>query len=271
MLPIYPTCTNTDILRIRVRIIRHLTYCYFDIVIYGKTINVDMTETLKEKIAGEITLSNEPGMTMRKWREDFGLSQHQLAEAMDVSHSVISDYESGRRKSPGSGIIKKMVDALIKLDKDVGSPTISKYLPESVLECIIAMGEFRSGVPMDRFIEEMGGTNLNPDRVPSRMVYGYTIVDSLKAILQLNSNDYMKIYGWSTERALIFTDVTFGRSPMIAIRAHPLSPAVVVYQRPGSIDDLAIKLARLESIPLVSTDLDVKDIVERLEKYREGI
>ena len=103
------------------------------------------------------------------------------------------------------------------------------------------------------------------------MVYGYTIVDSLKAILQLNSNDYMKIYGWSTERALIFTDVTFGRSPMIAIRAHPLSPAVVVYQRPGSIDDLAIKLARLESIPLVSTDLDVKDIVERLEKYREGI
>ena len=139
------------------------------------------------------------------------------------------------------------------------------------MECIIAMGEFRSGVPMDRFIEEMGGTNLNPDRVPSRMVYGYTIVDSLKAILQLNSNDYMKIYGWSTERALIFTDVTFGRSPMIAIRAHPLSPAVVVYQRPGSIDDLAIKLARLESIPLVSTDLDVKDIVERLEKYREGI
>jgi putative transcriptional regulator len=81
----------------------------------------------------------------------------------------------------------------------------------------------------------------------------------------------MKIYGWSTERALIFTDVTFGRSPMIAIRAHPLSPALVVYQRPGSVDDLAIKLARLESIPLVTTELDVEDIVKKLEKYREGI
>ena len=80
-----------------------------------------MTEELKEKIAGEITLSNDPGMTIRKWREEFGLSQHQLAEAMGVSHSVISDYESGRRRSPGSGIIKKLVDAFIRLDKEAGS------------------------------------------------------------------------------------------------------------------------------------------------------
>ena len=234
-------------------------------------INGDMTEELKEKIAGEITLSNEPGMTIRKWREEFQLSQHQLAEAMGVSHSVISDYESGRRKSPGSGVIKKLVDALIRLDREAGSPTISKYIPESILECIIAMGEFRSGVTIDKFIEEIGGVNLNPDRLPSRMVYGYTIVDSLKTILQLSSNDYMKIYGWSTERALIFTDVHFGRSPMIAIRAHPLTPALVVYHRPEAVDELAIKLSRLESIPLVTTEMDVKGIVERLEKYREGI
>lgn len=234
-------------------------------------INGDMTEELKEKIAGEITLSNEPGMTIRKWREEFQLSQHQLAEAMGVSHSVISDYESGRRKSPGSGIIKKLVDALIRLDREAGSPTISKYIPESILECIIAMGEFRSGITIDKFIEEIGGVNLNPDRLPSRMVYGYTIVDSLKTILQLSSNDYMKIYGWSTERALIFTDVHFGRSPMIAIRAHPLTPALVVYHRPEAVDELAVKLSRLESIPLVTTEMDVKRIVEKLEKYREGI
>lgn len=231
----------------------------------------NMTEELKEKIAGEITLSNEPGMTIRKWREEFRFSQHQLAEAMGVSHSVISDYESGRRKSPGSGIIKKLVDALIRLDREAGSPTISKYIPESILECIIAMGEFRSGITIDKFIEEIGGVNLNPDRLPSRMVYGYTIVDSLKTIMQLSSNDYMKIYGWSTERALIFTDVHFGRSPMIAIRAHPLTPALVVYHRPEAVDDLAIKLSRLESIPLVTTDMDVKRIVEKLERYREGI
>ena len=230
-----------------------------------------MIEELKEKIAGEITLSSEPGMTIRKWREEFGLSQNQLAEAMGVSHSVISDYESGRRKSPGAGLIKKLVNALIDLDKEAGSPTISKYVPEAMSECIIAMGEFRNGVPMDQFISEIAGTNLNPDKLPQKMVYGYTIVNSLKTIMLLSSNDYMKIYGWSTERALIFTDVHYGRSPMIAIRAHPLTPALVVYDKPDTIDPLAVKLSRLERIPLVTTDASVETIVERLEKYKEGI
>ncbi len=224
-----------------------------------------------EKIAGEITLSSEPGLTIRKWREEFGLSQHQLAEAMGVSHSVISDYESGRRKSPGAGVVKKLVEALIRLDREAGSPTISKYMPDAMNECILAMGEFRSGVPMDVFISTLNGTNLNTDKLPAKTVYGYTIVDSLKTIMLLGSNDYMKIYGWSTERALIFTDVHFGRSPMIAIRAHPLTPALVVYQKPEQVDPLAVKLARLEGIPLVTTELEVPAIVERLDRFKEGI
>ena len=230
-----------------------------------------MTDELMEKIAGEITLSSEPGLTIRKWREEFGLSQHQLAEAMGVSHSVISDYESGRRRSPGAGVVRKLVEALIRLDKEAGSPTISKYMPGAMNECILAMGEFRSGVPMDVFISAICGTNLNPDKLPSTMVYGYTVVDSLKTIMLLGSNDYMKIYGWSTERALIFTDVHFGRSPMIAIRAHPLTPALVVYQKPEQVDPLAVKLSRLEGIPLVTTDLEVPAIVEKLDRFKEGI
>ena len=52
---------------------------------------------LAEKIAGEITLSEDPGATLRKWRTDFSVSQTDLAAELDVSSSVISDYESGRR------------------------------------------------------------------------------------------------------------------------------------------------------------------------------
>ena len=230
-----------------------------------------MVEQLMEKIAGEITLSPEPGQTIRKWREEFGLSQKVLADAMGMSHSVISDYESGRRKSPGIAHIKKMVEAMIKLDREKGSQVISKYLPDSMNECIISMGEFRSGVPIDTFISTIKGKNLNPDKLPSKMVYGYTIVDSLKTIMLLGSNDYMKIYGWSTERALIFTDVHFGRSPMIAIRAHPLTPALVVYQSPDNVDPLAIKLSRLEKIPLVTTNSSVEELIEKLNKFKEGI
>lgn len=230
-----------------------------------------MVDEFRQKIAGEITLSPDPGKTIRKWREEFGLSQHQLAEAMGVSHSVVSDYESGRRKSPGVNVIRKMVDAFIELDIQNGSSVISRYNPNYKLDCIISMEEFPGGIPMDRFIESFGGRNLNPDRVLTKSVFGYTIVDSIKAILSLGSEDYLKIYGSNTERALIFTNVHFGRSPMIAVRAHPLTPAMVVYVQPEKTDPLAVKLARLEGIPLVTTDLPVEEIVKRMEALREGI
>lgn len=229
-----------------------------------------MVNELKEKIAGEITLSPDPGKAIRKWREEFGLSQHQLADAMGISHSVISDYESGRRKSPGVAVIRKMVDAFIKLDMDGGSNIITKYLPNHRMDCVLAMDEFSEGIDEKRFIEAINGKNLNTDRVPAKRIYGYTIVDSIKAILNLSSEDYLKIYGWSIERALIFTNVHFGRSPMVAIRAHPLTPAMVVYQRPEQTDLLAIKLAKLERIPLVATNLTVEEIVVRMNQLKEG-
>ena len=53
---------------------------------------------------------------------------------------------------------------------------------------------------------------------------------------------------------------------MIAIRAHPLKPALVVYHRPEHVDELAIRLATLENIPLIRTNLQVPTLVERLEK-----
>ncbi len=229
-----------------------------------------MVEEFKQKIAGEIALSPDPGKTIRKWREEFGLSQHQLADNMGISHSVVSDYESGRRKSPGVAVIKKMVEAFIRLDEEKGSPVISKYLPEYKLDCILASDEFPIGVDMKTFIETIGGKNLVTEQMPSKVVYGYTIVDSVKAILSLGSEDYMKMYGWNIERALIFTNVHYGRSPMIAIRAHPLTPAVVVYQKPDAVDPLAVKLARLERIPLVTTDKEVDALVERLSSLKEA-
>ena len=230
-----------------------------------------MVDEFKQRIAGEIALSPDPGRTIRKWREEFGLSQHQLAEAMGVSHSVVSDYESGRRKSPGVNVVRKMVDAFIELDIQNGSPVISRYNPDYKLDFIISMDEFAGGVPIDDFIKAIDGKNLNPDRVMSKSVFGYTAVDSIKAILSLGSEDYLKIYGTNTERALIFTDVHYGRSPMFAVRAHPLTPAMVVYVKPDAIDPLAIKLARLEGIPLVTTELSVEEIVGRLDALAEGI
>ena len=228
-----------------------------------------MPTELRERVAGEIALSDDPGRTIRKWREEFSLSQQQLAAYMEVSNSVISDYESGRRKSPGVGVIRKIVDSFISLDIANGSPVIQKYSPAEKDDFIIAMKEFPYGMDSMEFIKTIGGKDLNPDGLPNRKIYGYTIVDSLKAILSMNSADYLKIYGWSTERALIFTNVHYGRSPMVAIRAHPLTPAMVVYLKPEKIDPLAIKLSKLEGIPLVVTDKSPKDIINRFEEKED--
>ena len=58
--------------------------------------NQDLRNKLAEKMAGEITLSDNPGETLKKWRASFEISQTDLASFLKVSPSVISDYESGR-------------------------------------------------------------------------------------------------------------------------------------------------------------------------------
>ena len=98
------------------------------------------------------------------------------------------------------------------------------------------------------------------------MIYGYTVIDSLKAILTFSAEDYLRIFGWNSDRALIFTGVKFGRSPMIAIRTHSLKPQVIVYHKPERIDPLAVKLAELENITFMKTDLPLKKLIVELKE-----
>lgn len=223
-----------------------------------------MKEQLREKMAGEIALSEEPGKTIRKWREQFKVSQQDLARHLDVSPSVISDYEAGRRKSPGILTVRRIVDALINMDETTGGAVMKQYSLANASECVMAIREFPEDILESKFIMAIEGENLTPQVMTDRHLHGYTVIDSIKAITSLDSYDYLKIYGWSSQRALIFTGVKFGRSPMIAIRAHPLKPAMVVYHRPEKVDELAVKLAEIENIPLIRTNLDVNVLIERL-------
>jgi len=225
-----------------------------------------MREELREKLAGEITLSESPGKTIRKWREEFGVSQQELARQLGVSPSVISDYESGRRKSPGIIIVRRIVDGIMDIDERKGAPVLKKYDLGQKSECIISIKEFKTSVPAEEFMRSVNGKNMARTVSLNRDIHGYTIIDSMKAITSLSSLDYLKIYGWSSERALIFTGVKYGRSPMIAIRAHPMKPALVAYHRPEHVDELAVRLATLEGLPLVRIEIPLKALVERLER-----
>ncbi len=211
-------------------------------------------------------MSDEPGATIRKWREEFNVSQQELSRKMEISPSMISDYESGRRKYPRILTVRKIVDALVEIDLERGGRNVNRFTFTAINESILDIKEFSRGVSIEEFAEMLRGDIVNSNYEEGRMLYGYTIIDSVKAILSMSAFEYIRIYGWTSERALIFTSVTYGRSPMVAIRANPLKPAMVAYVRPKSMDELAIKLADIERIPLVRTPLTEKEIIEHMRK-----
>lgn len=218
-----------------------------------------------EKMAGEIALSGDAGQTMRKWRETFRFSQSQVAERLQVNPSVISDYESGRRKSPGIATVRRLVEALVEMDLEDGGHTIARYQSlVSPMEGIIDIGEYRRSIPATEFVDAIDGRALVLADIDEKKVQGYTLIDAIKAIGSLNANDYARVYGWSTERALLFSGIKYGRSPMIAIRVHPMKPSLVVYHQPEDVDKLAYRLAEFERIPLVTTELEIDELVTRL-------
>ncbi|MCL4336056.1 MAG: helix-turn-helix domain-containing protein [Candidatus Thermoplasmatota archaeon] len=214
---------------------------------------------IQEKIAGEITIAENPGETIRKWREEFQVSQLDLAKYLEISPSVISDYESGRRKSPGVVSIKKIVYALVEIDLKRGGQVLRRYNSGMPSDAVIDISDYNHDIALERVIRMISGTNYSSIGL-NRYIRGYTIVDGIKAILSFSYSEYSKLYGWSSQRIIFFTEVKLGRSPMIAIRVHPLKPAAVVYIQPDRIDDLAIKLADVENIPLIVTELDVRAV-----------
>ena len=100
-----------------------------------------------------------------------------------------------------------------------------------------------------------------------RTIQGYTLVDSIKAIFELSSNEFYHLYGWSTERALIFSKVTTGRSPMVALRVTTLKPAAVVLHgiTADNIDPVAKRIAEIEQVPLMVTNKPIDQMLEQIK------
>lgn len=223
-------------------------------------------DVIARRIAGDIVWSEDPGTAMKKWRELFKASQVEVAKYMMVAPSVISDYEKGRR-IPGSRFIKRFVEGLLHLDEERGW-NIVRELARSMnlnVEAIIDMLEYEEGVGIDEVITAVRGIPLSTE-IPDRKIYGYTVLDSLAAIETMTGNEFQFIMGMTTERALIFTRVSTGRSPMVAVRVAPLKPAMVIVHGPRRrVDVLALRLADKERIPyVVSLHKSVDDIIKAL-------
>ncbi|MEM4347538.1 MAG: helix-turn-helix domain-containing protein [Candidatus Altiarchaeota archaeon] len=224
-------------------------------------------ELLARSIASEIVLSKNPGNVMRKWREILGIKQNQIAAHLGISASVISDYEANRR-SPGVVFVKKFIDALISLENKnrVEMSFFEKFFSGKE-HAILSIREFLVPMKISKFVKIVKGKVLSNNKLIEKKIYGYTAIDSIRAILELNEDEFSKIYGLNTERALIFTKVKTGRSPMIAIKVTPLKPSVVILHGLSwrEVDKLAIKISEVEKIPLVvSTEKDEESLIKNI-------
>ena len=200
------------------------------------------------KIAGNIITSNNPGEMLKIWRKRLKIKQINLAQRMKISPSVLSDYESGRRHSPGIIFIKRYIEALVFIDKS-NNKTLTRLLKEEH-SAILGIGEFNKPITAEKIKKQLKVELLNcEDRLDTK-IYGFTILDSINTIYLLSGIDFYKIFGATTERVLIFTRVGIGRSPLVAIRVSQLKPRMVILQGPNEVDKIATDLAEKDNIIL---------------------
>ena len=236
-------------------------------------------EILARRIAGEIVLSGKPGVSMRKWRELFAVSQLGLSEVMCVSSSVISDYESGRRKSPGVKFIRRFVLALLQFDMSKGGRFVGEFvkLTSSPSMAIIDLREFPIPVRVEYLCRAINGQAVISEEGSTattvvREVNGYTVVDSKCAIEVLSGYEYAQLFGASSERALIFTNVENSILPLMIIRVCALKPRVIIFHNTFP-DEETVKIAEYEQIPLFYSSIsNIEQLVKSLRKlYRVAL
>ena len=231
-----------------------------------------------KNIAGEIVISGNPGKTLKKWRKFFKVTQAKLAKKLEMSPSVICDYESNRRKSPGINIIKRIIKAMIDLDLEQNGTKLDslrrimqKNLPAGT---ILDIREFEKPVKASSICKALNARIFTSKNLINQPIYGYTIIDSVKAITDLSSEQLIEVFGKTPERCLIFTNAQTGKSTMIAIKTAQalgklFKPSLVILQSSKKADPLAIKLAQNERIILASSNIkNVSKITESLLKTR---
>ena len=231
-------------------------------------------DELRKKIAGEIVLSQTPGETIKKWRQLFKISQADLSKGLEISSSVISDYESGRRKSPGTKIIEKIVNEFINIDSKRGGKVvnefISLYQTPDFKTFILAMNDFEKPVKIKDFLKEINGEPCY--EFDNRDIYGYSLIDSKQAIINFSPLELSRVSSLISRHCLIFTNLQRGRSPLVAIRLTNLKPGLIVFHGIKKVDEIALRIAKLENLPLAISYVSTADkLIEILENLNSRL
>jgi len=118
------------------------------------------------------------------------------------------------------------------------------------LNIVLAMADFPTPLKGKEFCRRLKCDIVAGKKYANRDLFGYTLVDIERAVKELDSAAFLKLFGATTERCLLFTRVTTGRAPMVAIKSQEFKPSLVVLHGTTEVDRLAIELSEQMHIPL---------------------
>jgi len=158
--------------------------------------------------------------------------------------------------------------ALLTLDERNGGQVVSAFvrlMDVSLvdLNIVLAMSDFTTSMTSRKFCEILKCSVKSGEEYLDKEIYGYTLVDVERAVRELDSEAFLKLFGATTERCLIFTNVNTGRAPMIAIKSQEFKPTLVILHGVGKIDRLALELSEQMRIPLAVSKVGSIDALIR--------
>ncbi|MHA1943943.1 MAG: transcriptional regulator, partial [Candidatus Thorarchaeota archaeon] len=145
--------------------------------------------------------------------------------------------------------------SLLSLDERNGGQVVAAFvrlMDVSLvdLNIVLAMSDFTSPITIKEFCSQLKCSVKTGNKFLDREIYGYTLVDVERAVKELNSDAFLKLFGATTERCLIFTNVNTGRAPLIAIKSQEFKPSLVILHGVAEVDLLALELSEQMKIPL---------------------
>ncbi|MEM7828105.1 MAG: helix-turn-helix domain-containing protein [Candidatus Aenigmatarchaeota archaeon] len=221
---------------------------------------------LASDIIGEIVLNENPHLAMKRWRSIFRISQKELAAELKISPSVISDYESGRRKSPGILMIKRYVLGLLDIDRKRGGDVQCSFVQQGpdISTVIIDRKDYERPISIQDFCKKIGAEIVVDKK---GFLYGHMIIDSLRAVTQIMYSELAKLPEMSIKKALIFTKLTRGRTPLVALKVAAVKPGLVVLHNISRVDEIAKVIAEVEDIALAICPIeDINILIDRLKE-----
>jgi putative transcriptional regulator len=128
------------------------------------------------------------------------------------------------------------------------------------------MKEFEKPVNIKEFLKSINGEPCYEfEDIP---IFGYSLINSEKAIINFSPLELSRVSSLINRHCLIFTNLSRGRSPLVALRLTNLKPGLIILHGIKRVDEIALRIAKLDKLPLaISYISTVENLIKKLEDF----